>query len=54
MTEKDAVKCLRLARPGWWYVGLEIAFEPPSAGGELVARVLAATRPGAPVGGRGG
>ena len=30
MTEKDAVKCLRFARPGWWYVELDVEFEPPS------------------------
>jgi tetraacyldisaccharide 4'-kinase len=50
MTEKDAVKCLRFARPGWWYVDLEVAFEPPTAAGELVAQVLAAARRN-PVGG---
>jgi tetraacyldisaccharide 4'-kinase len=50
MTEKDAVKCLRFARPGWWYVDLEVAFEPPAAAGELVAQVLAAARRN-PVGG---
>jgi len=50
MTEKDAVKCLRFARPGWWYVDLEVAFEPPSVAAELVAQVLAATRRN-PVGG---
>ena len=50
MTEKDAVKCQGFARPGWWYVDLDVAFEPPSAAGELVAQVLAAARRN-PVGG---
>jgi tetraacyldisaccharide 4'-kinase len=44
MTEKDAVKYRRFARPGWWFVDLEVAFEPPSAAGALVARVLEAAR----------
>ena len=43
MTEKDAVKCLRFAQPGWWYVDLDVAFEPPSAargaGGEGAERL---------------
>ena len=52
MTEKDAVKCVRIAQPGWWFVDLELEFEPPSASDELVARVLEATRPGAHRGGR--
>ena len=41
MTEKDAVKCRRHARPDWWYVDLEVTFDPPRAGWELVAQVLA-------------
>jgi tetraacyldisaccharide 4'-kinase len=44
MTEKDAVKCRRFARPSWWFVDLEVTFEPPSAGADLVARLLGATR----------
>jgi tetraacyldisaccharide 4'-kinase len=44
MTEKDAVKCRRFARPHWWFVDLEVAFEPPSAAAGLVARVLEAAR----------
>lgn len=44
MTEKDAVKCRRFARPDWWFVDLEVAFEPPSAAAGLVARVLEAAR----------
>ncbi len=40
MTEKDAVKCRGFARPGWWFVDLDVHFEPPSAADELVARVL--------------
>ena len=52
MTEKDAVKCLRFARPGWWYVDLDVAFEPPSAAEELVANVLAASRRSPASGGR--
>jgi tetraacyldisaccharide 4'-kinase len=54
MTEKDAVKCLRFARPGWWYVDLDVAFEPPSAAEELVAQVLAAPRRSPASGGRVG
>ncbi len=42
MTEKDAVKCRGFARPGWWFVDLDVHFEPPSAADELVARVLEA------------
>ena len=28
MTEKDAVKCLASAAPGWWYVELDLEFAP--------------------------
>lgn len=44
MTEKDAVKCRRFARPEWWFVDLEVAFDPPSAAAGLVARVLESAR----------
>jgi tetraacyldisaccharide 4'-kinase len=44
MTEKDAVKCRRFARSGWWFVDLEVKFEPASAGTDLVAQVLAIAR----------
>jgi tetraacyldisaccharide 4'-kinase len=44
MTEKDAVKCRGLVRPGWWYVDLEMSFQPPQAADELVAAVLAVAR----------
>ena len=54
MTEKDAVKCRRFARPGWWFVDLEVSFEPASAGTDLVAELLALARQhtvhGGPVG----
>ncbi len=39
MTEKDAVKCGAYARPGWWYVELDVAIERDTAR-ELVAIVL--------------
>ena len=44
MTEKDAVKCRGFARPGWWFVDLEVRFEPESAGTDLVTQLLASTR----------
>jgi tetraacyldisaccharide 4'-kinase len=54
MTQKDAVKCRRFAHPGWWYVDLEVEFEPPSAAADLVARVLDVARRAPDVGGRVG
>jgi tetraacyldisaccharide 4'-kinase len=39
MTEKDAVKCRRFARPGWWFVALEVVIERRTAG-ELLGLVL--------------
>jgi len=42
MTEKDAVKCAGMARPGWWWVELELEFEPADAAA-LLESVLART-----------
>jgi tetraacyldisaccharide 4'-kinase len=42
MTEKDAVKCSGFAAPNWWYVELEVQFEPEAAR-ELLALVLRRT-----------
>jgi tetraacyldisaccharide-1-P 4'-kinase len=39
MIEKDAVKCTKYARPGWWYVELDVAIERETAR-DLVALVL--------------
>jgi tetraacyldisaccharide 4'-kinase len=39
MTEKDAVKCAAYARPGWWYVELDVGMERETAR-ELLALVL--------------
>lgn len=39
MTEKDAVKCRAYARPGWWFVMLDVVIERRTAG-ELLALVL--------------
>ncbi len=39
MTEKDAVKCRGYARPGWWFVALEVTIERGTAG-ELLALIL--------------
>jgi tetraacyldisaccharide 4'-kinase len=39
MTEKDAVKCLAYAQPGWWYVELDVTIERETAG-DLIAIVL--------------
>ncbi len=38
MTEKDAVKCGALARPGMWYVSADLAF-PDNDGGTLLASI---------------
>jgi tetraacyldisaccharide 4'-kinase len=42
MTEKDAVKCGRYARPGWWYVEFDVSIERTAAS-ELLALVLERT-----------
>jgi tetraacyldisaccharide-1-P 4'-kinase len=42
MTEKDAVKYADSAGPQWWYVELEVEFEPESAKA-LLELVLART-----------
>jgi tetraacyldisaccharide 4'-kinase len=39
MTEKDAVKCLRYAEPGWWYVELDVVVERGVAQ-DLISLVL--------------
>jgi tetraacyldisaccharide 4'-kinase len=42
MTEKDAVKCTQFARPGWWWVELEVSFDRGDAA-VLLATVLERT-----------
>jgi tetraacyldisaccharide 4'-kinase len=42
MTEKDAVKCRGYARPGWWFVELEVGIERETAR-DLLALVLERT-----------
>jgi tetraacyldisaccharide 4'-kinase len=42
MTEKDAVKCLGYAQPGWWFVELDVTVERETAG-ELLTLVLERT-----------
>jgi tetraacyldisaccharide 4'-kinase len=42
MTEKDAVKCAAYARPGWWYVELDVGMERETAR-ELLSLVLERT-----------
>jgi hypothetical protein len=42
MTEKDAVKCAKYARPGWWYVELDVAIDRGTAR-DLIALVLERT-----------
>ena len=42
MTEKDAVKCLHLARPGWWWVDLEVGIGRADAAA-LLASILERT-----------
>jgi tetraacyldisaccharide 4'-kinase len=42
MTEKDAVKCAEFARPGWWYVELDVAIAGDTAR-DLIALVLERT-----------
>ncbi len=42
MTEKDAVKCAAYARPGWWYVELDVGMERETAR-VLLALVLERT-----------
>jgi tetraacyldisaccharide 4'-kinase len=42
MTEKDAVKCAQYARPGWWYVELDVAIDRGTAR-DLIALVLERT-----------
>jgi tetraacyldisaccharide 4'-kinase len=42
MTEKDAVKCAAYARPGWWYVELDVGMGRETAR-ELLALVLERT-----------
>jgi len=42
MTEKDAVKCAGIARPGWWWVELQLEFDPADAAA-LLESVLART-----------
>jgi tetraacyldisaccharide 4'-kinase len=39
MTEKDAVKCTEFARPGWWWVELEVSIDRADAAA-LLATVL--------------
>ena len=39
MTEKDAVKCAGYARPGWWYVELDVGVDREAAR-DLVALIL--------------
>ena len=39
MTEKDAVKCAGSARPGWWYVELDVSVEREAAR-DLLALIL--------------
>lgn len=43
MTEKDAVKCRRLARPGHWYVPVEARL-PAGFGAELLAFIISVKR----------
>ena len=42
MTEKDAVKCRRIARPAWWWVELEIGIDRADAAA-LLASILERT-----------
>jgi tetraacyldisaccharide 4'-kinase len=42
MTEKDAVKCMAFARPGWWWVDLEVSIDHAAAAA-LLAIVLERT-----------
>jgi tetraacyldisaccharide-1-P 4'-kinase len=42
MTEKDAVKCTEFARPGWWWVELEVSIDRGDAAA-LLATVLERT-----------
>ncbi len=42
MTEKDAVKCAKYARPGWWYVELDVVIDRGTAR-DLIALVLERT-----------
>jgi tetraacyldisaccharide 4'-kinase len=42
MTEKDAVKCRQIARPGWWWVDLEVGIGRQEAAA-LLSSVLART-----------
>jgi tetraacyldisaccharide 4'-kinase len=42
MTEKDAVKCRQIARPGWWWVELEVSIGRAEAAA-LLASVLERT-----------
>jgi tetraacyldisaccharide 4'-kinase len=42
MTEKDAVKCMAHARPGWWWVDLEVSIDRAAAAA-LLAIVLERT-----------
>ena len=42
MTEKDAVKCTKYARPGWWYVELDVVIDRGTAH-DLIALVLERT-----------
>jgi tetraacyldisaccharide-1-P 4'-kinase len=42
MTEKDAVKCAAYARPGWWYVELDVGMQRETAR-DLLALVLERT-----------
>jgi tetraacyldisaccharide 4'-kinase len=44
MTEKDAVKYAGIARPGWWWVELQLEFDPADAAA-LLESVLARTGP---------
>jgi tetraacyldisaccharide 4'-kinase len=37
MTEKDAVKCRQIARPGWWWVDLEVCIGRAEAAALLTA-----------------
>jgi tetraacyldisaccharide 4'-kinase len=42
MTEKDAVKCRQFARPGWWWVDLEVEVDRAAAE-VLLASILERT-----------
>lgn len=42
MTEKDAVKCSKYARPGWWYVELDVVIDRGTAR-DLITLVLERT-----------